>query len=420
VIITSSKISASKIAWSSWGIIASCFFLTFIHRTSIGTVKDEIASELGLSMTAFGIMASMYFYAYMIMQIPVGLLADNWGPRKTVTTGVLIGGIATLLFGFATNPVMLFIGRFFIGLGMATVFVCLLKIQSQWFSSKMFATLSGMSIFIGNLGGAAGQFPFALLSLYTGWQNSYLVIALATIISGIACFFLVKNKPEDVGLQLNLQSKTSEEKWGLIEGIKTILRENRIYGATTFYLFNQGAFISFVGAWLVPWLREAYEMNSTTAANLATFATVGIMIGSILSGIISDRIKLRKPVIIIGSIICTCVWGLMAFWKTDDFFSIGLMLFILGLGSGVFPLSMAITKEVSPSSLTGTAIAVLNTMGFLGVACGTSLMGIIADWGENLSQAARFGNVLIVCLVFSIMSSVASFYSYETHARNVY
>ena len=420
MIITALSVFASRIAWSSWGIIAFSYFLTFFHRTSVGTVNDEICSEFGLSRTAFGIMASMYFYAYMIMQIPAGLLADNWGPRKTVTTGVLIGGAATFLFGLSTNPTMLFIARFFIGAGMATVFVCLLKIQSQWFSSRLFATLSGFSIFVGNLGGAAGQIPFALLALSIGWQNSYLIIALITVASGIACFLMVKDKPKDGQLQpFDPQNEIIEEKLGLIEGIKAILREKRIYATTVFYLFNQGSFIAFVGAWLVPWLREVYKVNSAMAANFGTFAIAGGMVGNILSGLSSDKLKLRKPVIMIGSIICTCVWGLLVVLKIDNHFYIGSLLFTLGMGTGVFPLSMSITKEVSPSSLTGTAVAVVNTMGFLAIALGTSLLGIIADWGDNLSQAARYDNVLITCLVLSVISSLASFYCYETHAQNV-
>jgi MFS family permease len=420
VVITAFKASVSRIAWSSWGALAFCFFLAFIHRTSVGTVNDEITSEFGMSRTVFGIMASMYFYAYMIMQIPAGLLADNWGPRKTVTIGMIIGGVGTFLFGFAVNPTMLFVGRFFIGIGMATVFVCLLKIQSQWFSDKMFATLSGFSIFMGNLGGVAGQFPFAISAMYIGWQNSYLIIALLTILSGIACYLLVRNKPEDVGLPpLNSQNKSSEKKLGLIEGIKVVLNEKRIYCTIAFYLFNQAAFLSFVGAWLVPWLREVHRMSPTTAANFGTLAVVGIMLGSSLSGMISDRIKLRKPVIIIGSIICTCMWGLLAIWKTTDYFYIGTLLFTMGLGSGVFPVSMAITKEVSPTSITGTALAILNAMGFLGIALATSLLGYIADLGENLSQISRFNNVLITSFIISMASSFFSLFSYETNARNV-
>jgi len=383
-------------------------------------VNDEISSEFGISRTVFGVMASMYFYAYMIMQIPAGLLADSWGPRKTVATGVLVGGTATLLFAFAVNPTMLFIGRFFIGAGMATVFVCLLKIQSQWFPSRVFATLSGFSIFIGNLGGAAGQYPFALLALLTGWRNSFFTIALLTVTIGIICFLMVKNKPEDVGLQpLNSQNDKHVEKLSIIQGIRIVAREKRIYGASIFYLFNQAAFISFVGAWLVPWLREVYKMSSTTAANIGTFATVGIMIGSVLSGVISDKLKRRRIIIITGSIICSCMWGLMAFWSTGNNFIIGSLLFAMGISSGVFPLSMAITKEVSPISSTGTAIAVLNTIGFLGIAIGTSLLGYIADLGENLSQTAKFNNVLIACFIISLASTFSSFFCFETHAQNV-
>ncbi|MCL1940808.1 MAG: MFS transporter [Synergistaceae bacterium] len=417
--VTASKASVSKIAWSSWGIIAFSYFLACIHRTVVGTASDEICRDFALSRTAFGVMSSMYFYAYMVMQIPAGLLADNIGPRKTVAAGALVGGAATFMFGLASGHAMLFAARFLIGAGMATAFVCLLKIQSQWFPDKMFATLSGFSIFMGNIGNLMGQLPFALLTLHVGWQNSYLMIAVITAMSGAACYFLIRNKPEDAGLPpVNPQNAARECKIGLIEGVKAVMRERRTYGAIIFYVFNQTAFISFVGAWLVPWLREVHGMSSAAAANFGMLAIIGGMAGSSLSGLISDKLKLRKPAIIAGAVIYTCAWGTMAFWNTGDHFHIGALLFALGLGTGVFPLSMAIVKEVSLPSLTGTAVSVLNTVGFLGMALGTSLLGLIADLGENLSQAARFGNVLFACFAAAVVSLIAALCCYETHARN--
>jgi MFS family permease len=109
----------------------------------------------------------------------------------------------------------------------------------------------------------------------------------------------------------------------------------------------------------------------------------------------------------------------MVIWKTNNYFFIGSLLFVTGLSSGIFPLSMAITKEVSPIYITGTAIAVLNTLGFLGVAIGTSLLGFIADLGENISPIARYNNVLTACFVISIASLFSSFFCYETYAKNV-
>lgn len=369
-----------------------------------------------LSATAFGVMSSMYFYAYMLMQIPVGLLADSLGARMTVTAGMFLGGIGSLLFGLAQSPEMLFIGRFLVGIGMATAFVSLLKIQSQWFTGALFGTLSGFGIFFGNLGGAVGQTPLAFLTSYSSWRISFVSIAGITFMAAAGCILFVRNKPEDIGLP-PVAADDGVAQLGLAEGLVKVLRQKKMWGASIFYAFNQASLLAFMGSWLVPWMREVHGMSITAAANLGMLCAGGTMLGSVLAGSISDKIKLRKPVIVLGSVLATAMWAVITFYRGDSVLVIAVLLFALGLGSGVFPVSMAVAKEVNSIRVTGTAIAVLNTIGFFVVAVVTSLLGVIADFGD-VSHEARFRQILIACLAVSILSTVAGMLSYETHAEN--
>ncbi|GAB1485957.1 hypothetical protein MASR2M79_10040 [Aminivibrio sp.] len=145
--------------WVVWGVMVFAFMIVFFHRFAAGVVRDDITAAFSLSSAAFGSMASMYFYAYMIMQIPVGYLADTLGARITVTVGMFAAGAGSILFGLAPAPLWLFAGRFLVGLGVATVFICIMKIQSQWFRNREFATLSGATTLVGSVGGLLSRGP---------------------------------------------------------------------------------------------------------------------------------------------------------------------------------------------------------------------------------------------------------------------
>ncbi|HPI97440.1 MAG TPA: MFS transporter, partial [Synergistales bacterium] len=124
---------ALRYRWYIWGTMVCAYLIVFFHRLAPGVLREELSSAFDLTATSFGTLASMYFYAYMIMQIPVGMLADSLGARATVSIGMFMTTLGSLLFGMARTSSLIFLGRFIIGIGVSTVFVCILKIQSRWF-----------------------------------------------------------------------------------------------------------------------------------------------------------------------------------------------------------------------------------------------------------------------------------------------
>lgn len=105
--------------WVVWGVLALAYVIVFFHRLAAGVVKDDLIREFNISGTTFANLGSTYFYAYMIMQIPSGMLADSLGARKTVTIGTLVAGIGSAIFGFASTIAMAFFGRLLVGLGVS-------------------------------------------------------------------------------------------------------------------------------------------------------------------------------------------------------------------------------------------------------------------------------------------------------------
>ena len=90
--------------WIVFGILILAYMIVFFHRLAVGVVREYLVKEFNMSGATFANLSSTYFYAYMIMQISSGILADTLGARKTVTIGTLTAGIGSIIFGFALYP----------------------------------------------------------------------------------------------------------------------------------------------------------------------------------------------------------------------------------------------------------------------------------------------------------------------------
>src|SRR4051812_36930354 len=84
-----------------FGIVLASFVLSFFHRTAPAAIAGELTQAFSISSAVLGTVAATYFYVYMLLQIPVGVLADTLGPRRILTAGSLIAGAGSLAFALA-------------------------------------------------------------------------------------------------------------------------------------------------------------------------------------------------------------------------------------------------------------------------------------------------------------------------------
>ncbi len=182
--------------WLIWGILALAFLIVYFHRVAPTFIFDLLMVDFRVEEAAvLGGIAAMYFYVYVFMQIPSGLLADFWGPRRTITAGMLLAGAGSLLFGFAPTLFYLFLGRFMVGLGVSVVFVSILKAQATWFKPAEFSTVTGMTIFAGNLGALISTTPLASVIDQFGWRETFYFVGFLSILVAFICWGIVRDRP---------------------------------------------------------------------------------------------------------------------------------------------------------------------------------------------------------------------------------
>jgi len=420
--------------WLVWGVMCLAYLIVCFHRVAVGVVADNLMSEFAITGAAIGNLGAVYFYVYTFMQIPSGVLADTLGARKTVSAGTLVAGIGSILFGLAPGMAASYTGRFLVGLGVSVIFIAILKVQSQWFKEREFATVSGLTSLIGNGGALMAGLPLALaVSLYH-WRTVFLAIGLVSVLIAVLNYLIVRNSPEAIGLpgltKLENGKRAAPQNPRIAEGLKVVVTSRNTWMGFITFAGLSGAILSLTGMWGVPYLMAVYGLEKTPASSYIMAASVGMMAGSLAIGAISDKAGKRKTPLLAFSLANLAIWLALVLWNNGKppLAILYPMLFLLGFTAMGYVLTWALGKEANPPQIAGIATGTVNIGGFLGPAVLQPLMGYVLDlgWlgemagGSRIYTQAAYARAFSLCAAAVLLAVLSTFFMQETHCRNIY
>src|SRR5205814_7782783 len=126
------------LSWSVWLVAASFYLVAFYLRSSPAVMTTELMRDFGISAAQLGAFSAVYFYAYIAMQIPTGVLADTWGARRLLIAGSLAAAAGTCLFAATSSYGLASLGRLIAGGATAVGWVVTLKIAMHWCPRERF------------------------------------------------------------------------------------------------------------------------------------------------------------------------------------------------------------------------------------------------------------------------------------------
>ena len=389
------------ITWRSWLVwgIAALFYLTgFYQRVSPAVMTTELMRDFGLGAKSLGSLSAFYFYFYVAMQIPAGVLIDSWGARKLLFWGSLSAAAGTFLFGATSNFALACVGRAIVGGATAAGWLVLLKLATHWFPARRFATLSGLGLFFGNLGAVFAQVPLRLLIEAFGWRN--VVLGSAAILLGVcaAVWVAVRNDPSEMGGESFAPAvlRVPERSMGaLLGGFRNVFA----YRNTWLIFFAQGGIVgpilAFTGLWGTPFLHARYGLATKQGAAVCSVMIVCWAIASPIAGALSDRIGRRKPIYLGGAIGSAVGWATL-------FYADGLPLAVwvviaamTSLASGAVVLGFAYGKESVPVQFLGTISGAINIGNMIGPMLLQPGIGQVLErnWAGQMANGARIYDV---------------------------
>lgn len=242
-----------------FGWFTAAYFLSYFFRSANAVIAPDLSRELSLNAADLGLMTSLFFAAFALVQIPLGFGLDRWGPRLVTPGLMLVGAVGSFIFAVAPSYGMLALGRALIGAGMAGVLMGSLKAFSKWFPPHRFATVSGLLVGTGSSGALVAAAPLVWLNQVSGWRNVFLGGALITASIALAIFVWTRSTPPGMAWT---GSTTS------LDGIRTVFADGRFWRIAPLNFFMAGTLLAFQGLWAGPYLFDVLRLDDTEAGRV--------------------------------------------------------------------------------------------------------------------------------------------------------
>ncbi len=396
-----------------WLIIIWIFVISgvaYLDRVNVSIAGRQIANEFHLDNIRLGWVFSAFVFGYAIAQTPAGRLADWWGPRWTITAGVVWWGVFTTaitMFSPAAGAsvMLLMTARFLLGIGEAVVYPASNRLVAAWIPSQERGLANGI-IFAG-VGFGAGVTPPLVTWLMTnfGWRSAFWASASLGIVAGIVWYLIARDTPAQhpwlseaearyisSGLPANSKSDAKPLPWSLILSNSALWLMSFSY-----FAYGYAAYIFFT--WFFIYLSDVRHVDLHRSALYTMLPFIAMAMASPLGGVISDSLTTRY-----GKRIGRCGVAVVGMALSAIFIASAMQVdsaqaasFLLAGGAGALYLSQSSFWSVSADiggKSAGSVSGFMNMIGQFGGVATASLTPMIArDWGWS----ASFLTAAILC-----------------------
>lgn len=403
--------------WIIWTIAANFFFYKYLLQVSPSVMTGDLMKAFQINAAGLGNLSAFYFYAYLIMQIPVGVMLDKYSPRLLTTSAIFLCSLSTLVFSQSNTLWLACVSRAMMGAGAAFAAVSCFKLASLWFAPNRFAFVSGMFMTAAMMGAVGGQMPLALLVEQTGWRHALEIVGLLGIVLGVIYYLVLRDKPAPEPVHI-IDEAISSRLWLIVT--------NKQAWALSLYSGLAFAPVSvFGGLWGVPFLQTAYQLQRADAAFAVSCIFIGFAAGAPFWGWLSDYIQRRKPVLFFGTFSALLCLLTILYSPCLNRSVLIVLLFLFGFGASGFFTSFAMIRELFPIILAATVLGIMNTFNSVFEALFEPLVGIFLDHahqGASVQGIAQFSlhtwHVSLLTLPVSMSVALITLYFIdETYCR---
>lgn len=374
-------------AWAIFAVASLGFVLSQFYRVSNTVISEDLMRDLGLTVEELGTLSAAFFYAFAASQIPLGLALDRVGARRAIIPLSLTGLIGAAAFALAHGDGAALWGRILLGVGMSCNLMGALALLAAWFPPQVFATLSGLLVGVGYLGGLLAATPLAWLASGWGWRWAFIAIGILHAAQTLMVVLVVRDRPAGGAFTELKRAKP----WS---GLGQVLLRPAFWVICLGTFFRYGCFAALMGLWAGPFLMGALGWTKLDTGNALTTLTVAHIIGLPLTGGLSDRwLGTRKwviaPALFASALLTWSIGGLergAPWWLVHGLFA------LIGFCSAPGQIMYAHVKELVPGPVQGTAMTGINLFTMLGPAVVMQVAGwLVAARPDQLKDPAAFG-----------------------------
>ena len=447
--------------WVVWGLSALFVVYNYLQQVVPGIVTPDLVREFHVGAGGLGTIAALFFYAYALLQFPVGMTLDRFGPHRPLVAAVCVAALGSLLFAVSSGAGTAGLARLIIGMGASFSFIASLKLVSNWFAPDRFATLAGFTNTAGMIGAAGGGAPLALLVAGIGWRGSLLTLGIAGLVLAVLILLFVRdyppaaiNAPPHDGTLPGQVTRTAEGWRGgevsndrsearlvevrsgrtptigtgsisILSSLRSVVSGRQTWINALYATTISIVFVAFGALWGTTYVEKAYSVSRFAASAAVSLLFLGAIPGSMFFGWVSDRLRRRRAPMLaaaIGGLTCMCA---LLYLPGISFTGLRLLLAALGFFCSANIVSYAVSHDISAPGHAGLALGFLNTCFYGGGAVSQPLVGWLLDRRSaahgtveiSSLSAGDFRFALSSVVAALILSLIASILLKESHPR---
>ena len=379
-------------------MLASIYFISQFCRASLGIVAINIANDLKLNPEEIGRLGGIFFLAFALTQIPLGILLDTYNPIKIIIIMLLLIFIGSVLFSVANYFYILIIARVFQGIGCGVCLMGPLVIITRLTDSTKFSLYSGIVMGVGGLGALVATDPFYYIVSISGWKNAFFY-------SSFVIIFLVLNLL--IFFPKNVFSKIQAKKTLNLIAYKKIIKNKNFLLMLPMSMFGYSSFAFILTLWGGKYLHLVQNVNKGDLSFLLMFMALSWSVGSIFFGMLEKKLRQKKVIIIFSSIvICFLLSGLCLNFNYN-YFSLLIIFSLIGFFGAFTLVLISHYRALFNKNIIGKVLTTANLFNFSGVFFVQWLTGLIIFYSQQkyyLSNYLSFSLAFLVIIFFLCVS----------------
>ncbi|WP_158746760.1 MFS transporter [Acidisphaera sp. L21] len=392
-----------------------CYFVAYLDRVNVGFAKLTMSKDLGLSETAFGLGAGIFFIAYFLFEVPSNLFLERFGARKWIARIMFSWGLLSGAMAFIGGETSFYVVRVLLGFAEAGFFPGIIFFLTLWFPAKERARIIGLFMAAIPLSSVIGApVSGALLGLdgwmgMHGWQWLYILEAAPALVLSVVVLFYLTDKPADATWLAADEQAWLINRLATEQKVREAARHYSVWQALTdprvlaVSLVYFGAVACNYGfSFFLPTIVKGFGLSNLQTGFVVALPYIVGTVGMVLWGRRSDLKQERKGHAAIALFIAAA--GIGASTMFDD--PLVKMVAFTVAGFGIFA-SLPVIWTLPTAYLSGPAaaggIAVVNSIGNLSGFFGPYAMGYIKDatgsYNGGLWTLAAAGFVAMVIVM---------------------
>ncbi len=406
------------------------YALIYMCRLAIGVVKKPLIDGGIFTPTELGMIGSALFYTYAIGKLTNGFFADHANLRRFLAAAFLLTALCNLAMGFAMTVWIAALiwgpNGWFQSFGAPGGAVAL----TAWFSNSERGRAYGVWSTAHSMGEGLTFVVVGSLVAWLGWQWGYWGPGLIGVVTAVAVYFLLQDRPETLGLPpVNEWKKDKYVESAKDSPRSTLALQFSILKIPAIWVLAIASATTYVtryaiNSWGILYLQEARGYTLPMAGTLLMISTLAGVVGAVAFGFTSDKLfkARRPPANLLFALLELIGLGIIFFGPSNTpMLVVGMLLFGMGLTGLVTSLGGLFAVDIAPKRAAGAAMGVIGIFSYIGAAIQEQVSGILIDRNMTVIGAERiydFGPVIWFWIGSSVLSMLLATSLWRTKLRD--